>query len=367
MSYILSIGTANPQTKVSQTAISEFMVNAMGLTDYDARKLRTIFKASTIQSRYSVIEDYNQREDFTFYPNTSDFNPFPSTKARMSLFKECALPLALKAIENCLQRATEVDSMEITHLITVSCTGMYAPGLDIDIVKALHLSNSIERTSINFMGCYAAFNGMKLANATCESNKKATVLVVCLELCSIHFQREVTDDNLLANALFGDGAAALLIQSKKHTGINLKMESFFCEIARDGEKEMAWAIGDQGFEMKLSSYVPNIIQSGIKTLTTSLLGKINGTLNDISFFAIHPGGKRILEVIETELGLTKEQNKFAYSVLQNFGNMSSPTVLFVLNEICRSLEQNDDNKRIMSFAFGPGLTMESMILRIEYQ
>ncbi len=365
MSYILSIGTANPQTKVSQMTIAEFMTKSMGLTEHNARLLRTIFRASYIKHRYSVIEDYNKSENYTFYANTGDFSPFPSTKDRMKLYKIYALPLALSAIENCFEKRPELSKKSVTHLITVSCTGMYAPGLDLELVKALNLSSSVERTSINFMGCYAAFNAMKLANTICYKNETASVLIVCLELCSIHFQREATEDNMLANALFGDGCAALIVQAKKQNGFNLKLESFFCDIKNEGENEMAWEIGDLGFEMKLSSYVPTIIESGIKSLTTSLLRNTKLDLNDISFFAIHPGGKRILEVIERQLGLTKEQNKFAYSVLQNFGNMSSPTVLFVLNEVWKSLEKQDHNKRIMSFAFGPGLTLESMILKIE--
>jgi len=365
MSYIFSIGTSNPPTKVSQHIIGEFMVKAMGLSENDARKLKAIFRASSIEYRYSVINDYCKTEAFTFYPNTKDFNPFPTTKERMNLYKKSALPLALAAIDNCLKQAKQIKMPQLTHLITVSCTGMYAPGLDIELVKELNLSSSIERTSINFMGCYAAFNAMKLADAICKSDHRATVLVVCLEICSIHFQREATEDNMLANTLFGDGCAALFVSQKKQQGINLKMESFFCQLAPDGENEMAWAIGNQGFEMRLTAYVPNIIQSGIKNLVESLFTKTNLTLNDISFFAIHPGGKKILEVIEKELKLTKAQNEYAYYVLRNFGNMSSPTVLFVINEIWKALEKGDNNKRILSFAFGPGLTLESMILKIE--
>ena len=129
---------------------------------------------------------------------------------------------------------------------------------------------------------------------------------------------------------------------------------------------MAWTVGDFGFEMRLSSYVPDVIKGGIKKLTTSLLEKIAQGFSDISYFAIHPGGKKIVEAIETELGLTKEQNRFAYEVLRNYGNMSSPTVVFVLTEIMQSLQPLDDGKKILSFAFGPGLTLESMVLETHY-
>jgi len=250
-------------------------------------------------------------------------------------------------------------------LIVVSCTGMYAPGLDIELVKALGLPTQIQRLCINFMGCYAAFNGLKQADIICQSDPKAKVLVVCTELCSIHFQKENTDDNLLANALFADGSAALLVESSPRNGLNLKPVSFYCDLAPEGDQDMAWTVGDLGFEMRLSSYVPEVIKNGIKTLTHSLLDQISNSLADISYYAIHPGGKKILEVIEQELNLTREQNKPAYEVLRKYGNMSSPTVLFVLQEASKNLNGMDDKKKILSFAFGPGLTMESMVLEIQ--
>jgi predicted naringenin-chalcone synthase len=242
---------------------------------------------------------------------------------------------------------------------------MYAPGLDIDLVKTLGLRSSVERTAIHFMGCYAAFNGIKLAHSFCATQADAKVLVVCSELCSLHFQKENHEDNWLANALFGDGSAALLVEANPASGINLKPVAFHCDLALQGEKDMAWSIGDHGFEMRLSSYIPGVIKSGIKDLTTSLLRRTGGTLANVSYFAIHPGGKRILEAIEEELALSKEQNRFAYDVLRRFGNMSSPTVLFVLSAILDELKQQDNGKQILSFAFGPGLTMESMLLQIQ--
>ena len=365
MSYITAIGTANPKNKVSQTLIAEFMVQAMRLKETDARKLKALFRMTSIETRYSVLEDYGKKAAFDFYSNNEGMEPFPSTKKRLALFREHSLKISLEAINACLAKRPEVDKKSFTHLIVVSCTGMYAPGLDIDIVKSLGLSSSIQRLCINFMGCYAAFNALKLANLFCKAEQGSRVLVVCTELCSIHFQKENTEDNLLANALFADGSAALLVESVPRKGLNLKPESFFCDLAAESENEMAWAVGDFGFEMKLSSYVPEIIRTGIKKLTTSLLNQISQKFSDVSYFAIHPGGKKILEVIEQELGLTREQNHASYDVLKNYGNMSSPTVLFVLNEVCKNLNGADSGKQILSFAFGPGLTLESMLLKIE--
>ncbi len=341
------------------------MVKAMQLSEEEARKLRTLFRATGIESRHSVLSDYGKSNGFDFFPNNERVTPFPATSKRMDLFKKHALALSMSSIVNCLDNTPSLKKSEITHLVVVSCTGLYAPGLDIDLVKALGLNSSVNRTCINFMGCYAAFNAIKLAESVCANGADAKVLVVCTELCSIHFQKENTEDNFLANALFADGSATLLIEAKPRRGINLKPISFHCDLFSDGKGEMAWSVSDWGFEMKLTTYVPNVIQSGIKQLTKSLLAKIDKELTEVDYYAIHPGGKKILEVIEQELNLKKEQNYFAYEVLKKFGNMSSPTVLFVLREILKSLNDEDQNKNILSFAFGPGLTLESMLLQIE--
>jgi len=364
MSYITSIGTANPPHQFRQHDIANFMMRAMRLEVDEARKLKTLFRATGIETRYSVLEDYGKENCYEFFPDNESIEPFPTTSQRMELFNEHALNLSIHSINNCLEK-TATKKTEITHLIVVSCTGLYAPGLDIDLVKALGLTTTINRTCINFMGCYAAFNGMKLANTFCENEKNARVLLVCTELCSIHFQKKNTEDNFLANALFADGSAALLIEAQPRKGVNLKPISFHCDLASEGAQDMAWSVGDSGFEMKLSTYVPEVIRSGIRQLAKSLLLKIDKDLSVVDYYAIHPGGKKILEVIEHELNLSKEQNRFAYHVLKNFGNMSSPTVLFVLNEISKTLTGRDQHKNILSFAFGPGLTLESMLLEIE--
>jgi prepilin-type processing-associated H-X9-DG protein len=337
----------------------------MKLNNGDGRKLQTIFRASGIQYRHSVLEDYGKTENFSFFSETSDLSPFPSTENRLQVFRKNALGLSIASVRNMMHSYPHHDIQSITHLIVVCCTGMYAPGLDIDLVKQLGLQTTVQRTAINFMGCYAAFNALKVADAFCKSDPDARVLIVCTELCSLHFQREATEDNLLANALFADGSAAVLVESISKSTLKLKFESFHNDLSREGEQDMAWTVGDLGFEMKLSSYVPEIIRSGIAELTNSLLKKISKKLSDIHHFAIHPGGKKILEVIEKELGISHSQNQPAYQVLQQYGNMSSPTVLFVLKEVIKTLSKSNEGENILSFAFGPGLTLESMILQVE--
>lgn len=362
MSYITAIGTANPPHRHSQQQIADFMLKTTQLQGDDARRLKTLYRATGIEHRYSVLADYGRSFDFSFYSNTEDLEPFPSTRKRLELYRTHALKLSLDAVQQCLgTRSTD----EITHLIVVSCTGMYAPGLDIDLVNALGLSRQVERLCINFMGCYAAINALRQADTICRAQPDASVLVVCTELCSIHFQKEATEDNLLANALFADGSAALLVRGRPDRGLNLKLLSFFCDLAPAAEQDMAWTVGDLGFEMKLSTYVPDVIRQGIKSLTHRLLDKIGLSQHQIAYYAIHPGGKKIIESIETELGLTRKDTQHSHEVLKNYGNMSSPTVVFVLQQLSRQLNGIDDGQNILSFAFGPGLTLESMILKIE--
>ncbi len=365
MSFITCIGTANPAFKYDQSVIGDFMLRTMKLNQHDRRKLKAVFKASGIEHRYSVLEDYGKLGEYKFFSKIADADIFPSTQDRIRIFQQEAIGLSVAAVKNMTTEHTTFNPDQVTHLIAVSCTGMYAPGLDIDLVKQLGLPTTVQRTAINFMGCYGAFNALKAADAFCKADRNAKVLVVCTELCSLHFQPQGTDDHILANALFGDGAAAVLVEGESKSKTKLKLESFHCDLTADTTDAMAWTIGDFGFEMRLSSYVPTIIKSGIASLTQSLLGKISKSVSEIQHFAIHPGGKKILQVIEEALGIPRGKNQAAYNVLEQYGNMSSPTVLFVLKDLLCSLTSANEGDRILSFAFGPGLTLESMLLQIE--
>lgn len=367
-SFLSAIGTATPAHRLSQPQIADFMARAHGMDEAGTRKLRAIYRMSGIGYRHTVLPDYGREEGaFTFFPNTTDLEPFPTVGARMRVYRREALPLAAEAALDCLRQAPEIDPLTITHLVSVSCTGMYAPGLDIELVQHLGLRPDVQRTCVNFMGCYAAFNALKLADAFCRSNPRARVLVVCTELCTLHFQKRTEEDHLVANALFGDGASAALVLAEPAPGRpNLELAAFHCGLEPDGQADMAWHVNDFGFEMTLSSYVPRLVKQGIRKLTEGLLRQLPVRLPDVRHFAIHPGGRRILEAIEQELGLTPADNRHAYKVLHEVGNLSSATVLFVLRELQRQLQPADDGAPVLSFAFGPGLTLEAMLLRVAY-
>jgi len=366
-SYIKSIGTALPAFCTSQLEIVDFMASAVNMNEEEKLKLHQLYRASGIGKRYSVIPDFGlSYENYTFFPKSPQLEPFPTIGERMKLYEKEALPLAIKAIENCFQNNPSSNYSDITHLITVSCTGMYAPGLDIEIISALNLSSTTQRTCINFMGCYAAFNGLKAADYICKSESNAKVLLVCIELCTLHYQKSKEPDHLLSNAIFSDGAAAVLIDNKtpKENETALSIENFHSDLEPEGKSEMAWHIRDFGFEMVLSSYVPELLKGGIQKLTAKLFEKVNLKTTDIDFYAIHPGGKKILDVVESVLKIDKEKNKYAHQVLREYGNMSSPTVLFVLKKIIENSTNFNHQNNILSFAFGPGLTLESMLLKI---
>ena len=357
--FINNIGTALPANLTDQDQIADFMVGYLRLDEREEKKLRVLYRASGIKQRYSVLKDFG--ENLNGQSFFKEDVAFPSAKPRMLVYQHHAINLAKEACENALN-SISFKKEEITHLITVSCTGMYAPGLDIELVDKLGLPTSTQRTSINFMGCYAAFNAMKVAQNIIGADSNSNVLIVCVELCSIHLQEKKDEKNLLANAIFGDGAAAMVVSSQP-TNRSLEMKGFYCDLALDARDEMGWYIGDHGFEMHLSSRVPDVIKEVIGELTDRLLKKIKLQISDIDFFAIHPGGKRILDVIEEKLQIAKEQNSVAREVLRTHGNMSSPTVLFVIKSITDAMTAKDDQKHLLSFAFGPGLTMESAVLK----
>ncbi len=354
MGFISKIGTAVPDHTIKQNDVSSFMARAHGLVNGAEVKLNALYRATGIQSRYSVIKDYKGGER-SFFPSNDELEPFPDTKARMDLYRKEAIQLAVKAVTNAL--GTEFNYAKITDLITVSCTGFYAPGLDIDLINRFNLDRSLSRTAINYMGCYAAISAIRVGDAIIAANPNAKVLIVAVELCSIHFQKKNTQDNRIANALFGDGSAALLMEGKPNKPC-LEVVSFKSDVLTEGEKEMAWNVGNLGFEMKLSTYIPKLIESGIDHLLSSYRDQ------KFSHFAIHPGGKKILDVVEKKLGITKEDNFHARNTLRSFGNMSSPTILFVLQSIQRELTEKNNGENIFGLAFGPGLTLESMALKV---
>lgn len=358
MSKIISTGTALPAFKHSQDKILGFMQDAYELGVDDKRKLKFLYHQGGIDTRYSAVPDYSvEKNAWEFYPATPGMEPFPNLEKRMEWYNEKSTPLAFAAINNCLEKTKEKN---ITHLITVSCTGMSAPGLDIELMLLLNLPPSTFRTSINFMGCYAAIHALKIADAFCTANKNARVMIVCIELCTLHFQKENTLENLTSSMLFADGAAAVMV-SGDDTQEGLLINHFYSSVMHPGKKDMAWELSSKGFLMTLSSYVPELIKNNFDELLQAVLREAKMDKDKITRWCIHPGGRKILEAVQQSLQLEKRDLKESYEVLKDYGNMSSPTILFVLENIMKEISYNK-NEKIFGAAFGPGLTMETFIL-----
>ncbi len=290
----------------------------------------------------------------------------PSTKVRNDIFAREATQLFVKAARAAVDAAPELESRDITHVVTVSCTGFFNPGPDYKVVRELGLNPAVQRYHLGFMGCYAAFPALRAAKMFCEADPQAVVLVVCAELCSLHVRASNDPDTIMGSALFADGAAAAVVTARSGSEEKslLQLDHFETVLTPVGEDSMAWNIGDHGFEMVLGNYVPHIIDDHIVGALQPLFARDRELealpYTDIRHWAIHPGGRSILDRVQSRLGLTDEQLVPARETLRNYGNMSSATVLFVLKHI---LEQDpeDGDERICSMAFGPGLTVETAL------
>lgn len=355
MADIISIATSSPTYKHLQSDILLFMQENYLLDVGGKRKLKFLYDHSGINTRHSVIPDYNIALEKNGFIPTNPSDPFPTLETRMQIFETEALTLSIEAIKRCIDGFIDVKS--VTHLITISCTGMSAPGLDLQLMHSLSLPSSIFRTSINFMGCYAAIHGLKLAKMICDSTPNSNVIVVATELCTLHFQKEFTDDNAASSLLFADGSAAILISNCLNNYPKLTLKNFYSEVVEKGKADMAWNLSSTGFLMTLSSYIPQLIEADIEELIQKALQVNQLTISDITHWCIHPGGKRILDLVQRKMKLSNDDLQYARKVLFNHGNMSSPTVLYVLKEIMDNIEEQPAT--IVGMAFGPGLTMET--------
>ena len=338
------------------------MENIYELDEDRKKKLQLFYRFSGIDTRYSVLHGAeHESKEASFYPALGNQTSFPDLETRMELYNKNAAPLSISAINNCMNGY--VDKKDITHLITVSCTGMSAPGLDLEIMEAMELPLHTVRTSVNFMGCYAAVHALKLADAFCQKDEMANVIIVCTELCTLHLQQKPTMDNFAAGLLFADGCAAVLVtnNSSKLEGFTIK--NFYSEVSFKGKKDMGWELSSTGFLMTLSSYIPKLIEEDFSALLNNALQSNGVKKDEITAWCMHPGGKKILSAIAESINLPDESLKYSYDVLRNYGNMSSPSILFVLKLIIDDIRlTGKKNNKIFGAAFGPGITMETFLL-----
>jgi predicted naringenin-chalcone synthase len=306
--------------------------------------LRTLYRKSGIDRRHVVARG-------EFYPP----NP-PTTAERMARFRDEANRLALNAATRAIEQSG-IAPGDITHLVTVSCTGFSAPGVDLSLMETLPLSMDTQRLNVGFMGCHGAINGIRAVHGLTSLDANAVVLMCCVELCSLHFQYGWNTRQLTANALFADGAAAIVAAGSARPA-SRRIVSTASRVFPDTGDDMTWDIGDHGFEMTLSSRVPGKIAAAVREWLTEWLKPHALSLGDIGSWAIHPGGPRVLDGVQEALQLSDAAVAPSRRILRNYGNMSSGTVLFVLNEL---LAAGSSGPTIL-IAFGPGLTGEAALL-----
>jgi predicted naringenin-chalcone synthase len=324
-----------------------------------------IYNQSAVDQRYSVMEDFGGNDASSLFKGGEDgYWIEPTTAQRNDVYCDKSKELAVDVVQRLLDKAEDFDVQQITHVVTVSCTGFFNPGIDYHVVRQFHLNPSVQRYHLGFMGCYAAFPAMRMAEQFCAADPEAVVLVLCLELCSLHLQLdEENPEGLVASSLFADGAAAALVSARKpREGSGyFEIMKHASALAPAGEQDMAWEIGDNGFNIVLSSYVPEILGANIHDLVRDLIRNAGLGLDDVSSWAVHPGGKSILDKVGEGLGLDPRHLAVSRDILREYGNMSSATILFVLQ---RMLDRGSSaqNGPTCAMAFGPGLTVEMSLL-----
>lgn len=359
--FLHSVGTAVPGTAYSQDQILDVMKAWHGQDRRVSRLLGGIYRASAIERRCSVVDDFASGSEggFFYEPATDNFRN-PSTGERNGFYAREAGKLATCAARRALA-SSSIALDDVTHLITVSCTGFYAPGVDLDVLVDLRLKPDTERFHLGFMGCYAAFPALRLARSICLADQDAVVLIVSVELCTLHLQAGKETDELLAASVFADGAAAALVTARPPDDRrSFQLEAFHSALATDAHDDMAWTIGDTGFTMTLSSEVPRVVEREVCGALQPLWDKAGMTRSEVAGWAVHPGGRAILDSFESALELPDDSLTESREVLRRYGNMSSATVLFVLERMLRG-EVTDGP--VSAVAFGPGLAVESALMR----
>jgi predicted naringenin-chalcone synthase len=361
---LLGIGTAVPPLRINRSEAVDAARALCAEDDGHAELLASLYRQAGVEARHVVYS----REEFrrAAYGEGECDSPFipkgkgdrgPSTAERMARYEREAAPLAERASLAALERSG-VEPGELTHLVTVSCTGFSAPGVDISLIKRLGLSATVERTHVGFMGCHGALNGLRVARGLLAAEPTARVLLCAVELCSLHYAYGWDPKKLVGNALFSDGAAAVVLGPGLARGEDawLLAASGAC-LFPGCEQAMAWRVRDHGFDMVLSTRVPGLIRQHLRPWLAAWLARQGLAAGDVACWAVHPGGPRILACVEDALGLPAAATGASRSILEFYGNMSSSTILFIIEE----LMQRRSVRPCVALGFGPGLAAEAVL------
>jgi alkylresorcinol/alkylpyrone synthase len=377
---VVSLATSAPKFSISQEDAC-LIAQELGLSERWNHALPALYRKSGVQRRGSVLlnsEEGNPCSRQMFYRSAGEMaQRSPSTQERMGAYSAHAGDLLHEACEKALQDSG-IAPFEVTHLVTISCTGFFSPGVDFEMISRCGLSPSVQRTHIGFMGCHAALNGLNVARSIAGADPSAVVMVGAVELCSLHQQYTDDPQQLVANALFADGAACMIVSTNEslpfrgressdaefcvHSQNDWTMRSHCSHWIPKSNAKMSWTIGNHGFEMTLDPQVPSIIEECLFEVVQNWLELEGLSISDIDGWAIHPGGPRIVQSAGKALNLNEQDLAESLGVLSNYGNMSSPTVLFILEKL---LSRSNDHRAIVMLAFGPGLCVEASLLTRE--
>lgn len=359
---LTDITIAVPPYIVKQDFAADELKKRMGGGPVFSRMIDMASNLSGIDQRHFVIPDGEPDAANKFYTRgESHFSP--DTDSRMKEYEKWSVQLAKKAVHDLALR-NQIDFRKLDRIITISCTGFFAPGLDYQLINEFKISPDVKRVNIGFMGCAASLIGINSIGDLMKAGITGNALMVSVELCSLHLQTEPNRDNILANMIFADGAAAAYFAKTSKPG-KPGLEIIFSEsfLFDDSAKFMGWTIGNNGFEMVLSSELPKIILNSAAPKITELLTSKGTGINEVKHWALHPGGRAILDALKTGLQLSDDQLKPSREILKSYGNLSSVSILFVLNNIMSSNKLNSGDL-CCAVAFGPGLTMEIVMFRV---
>ncbi|WP_340017058.1 type III polyketide synthase [Paenibacillus sp. FSL K6-1318] len=354
---ILGMGTALPAHAVAQSDIAELIASSLQERPDLARFARRIFKSCGVETRYTVEPSYLGSLEECRYLPSGDVSDIPTTEERMNTYKREALPLGIEAAERAL-KDSGVSPKSITHIITVSCTGQYLPGLDVMLIRHLGLSARVNRLPLIFQGCAAGLKAIQMARDVVQGAPGSQVLVVCVELCTLHFQPVQDREALFAASFFGDAASSCVVGTPEPQHKNvLSLGTGYSVLLPDSTEDMTWEVGNLGYDLYLSPRIPKLLGVHLEEELRLLLQ--SEQLPEL--WAIHPGGRGIVDSVQNVMKLRDEQTKYSRDVLRTFGNLSSNTILFVLNAMREDMKaQEQSSTEGVAMAFGPGLTAELM-------
>ncbi len=386
---LLGLGTATPDNCMSQAEALTMFTDIVCETDRQRRLARALFRKSHVENRHVCVPHQSayawckpasfavsavgENRNFSLPPGdlpeiTAGESAGPTTGERMQLYAQFAGELAFQASKTALGKSGLAAS-EITHLVVVTCTGFHSPGVDFELIDRLGLPLTTQRVNVGFMGCHAAINGLRTALAIAQADPAARVLLCAVELCSLHYRFQWDDEGIIGNALFADGSASLVLGQSDASDANGDVHWDLIDtgsvVIPDSQQEMSWTVGDHGFEMRLTSEVGEAIENSLSQWLVDWLAAHDLQMADIDYWGVHPGGPKILSSVQASLGLDEQHLQTSRSVLRQYGNMSSPTVVFILNEFMTQHVEVPAGKpaNCLLLAFGPGLVAEIALIQ----